>query len=483
MKYMQLRLILLGVIFGNGAMAQVKKLPPIIEKLASIKKPVITYSLSAEHLLSIPDLPENFKNAHQSILKTKDHVFIQMNGTGRLYRLDKSIGAFKWTRLDSTYFTGYNFGAINFFLDSTFYSFGGNGFWITNGILRFFNPNSKEWNHIPTSDPLYFSINMDNGNDNFYYLDTLDKKLYIQGINFSHQAIINPYTQVPNKDMLFSLDIRTGIYDTIGQLKNDTYAFLGTTPWGVLANNGIIIDVKNNSTYQLSTSKKNELRAVKENATRSNDFSISFFVDSMLYIGNYNNKIDSIKITERDLIKDKEIFYNPVESISKATAINKYNMIILVLIGIIVFLLILLFGKGRAICLITSMGYGMRNKNNNLKEEKSEIDNQISFRSSKIIEFLEERERYLLSFIFKQSSEERLTSIEEINKVIGAAQRSPEIQKRLRSDLIISINEKLSIITKSKKLVIEKQRSEFDKRSFEYFIQPEFMDLVKRIIE
>ena len=406
-----------------------------------------------------------------------------MNGTGRLYRLDKSIGALKWTRLDSTYFTGYNFGAINFCLDTTFYSFGGNGFWITNGILRFFNPISKEWNHIPTSDPLYFSRKMDNGNDNFYYLDTLEKKLYIQGINFSHQAIIDPYSHVPYKDLLFSLDIRTGIYDTIGQLKNDTYAFLGTTPWGVLANNGTIIEVKQNITYHLSTSKKDELRALKENATRSNDFSISFFVDSILYIGNYYNKIDSIKITERDLIKDKEIFYKNIESISQATPINKYNMIILVLIVIIIFLLTLLFGKGRATSLITSMGYGMRNKKINLKEDKSETDNQITFRSSKIIELLEERERNLLSFIFKQSSEERLTSIEEINKVIGAAQRSPEIQKRLRSDLIISINEKLSIITKSKKLVIEKQRSEFDKRSFEYFIQPEFMDLVKRIIE
>jgi hypothetical protein len=75
------------------------------------------------------------------------------------------------------------------------------------------------------------------------------------------------------------------------------------------------------------------------------------------------------------------------------------------------------------------MGYGMRNKKNNLMEDKSEMDNQVSFRSSKIIELLEERERNLLSFIFKQSSEERLTSIEEINKVIGAAERSPEIKK------------------------------------------------------
>jgi hypothetical protein len=127
------------------------------------------------------------------------------------------------------------------------------------------------------------------------------------------------------------------------------------------------------------------------------------------------------------------------------------------------------------------MGFKMEHKNNqNIESEK---ENQISFLSSKIIELLEQRERDLLSFIFKQSSEERLTSIEEINKMIGAAQCSPEIHKRLRIDLIISINEKLSILTKSKKSVNEKQRSEFDKRSFEYFILPEYMELVKKIIE
>ena len=52
----------------------------------------------------------------------------------------------------------------------------------------------------------------------------------------------------------------------------------------------------------------------------------------------------------------------------------------------------------------------------------------------------------------------------------------------MRSDLIGSINQKLSIVTRDKKPVVDKQRSEFDKRSFEYFIHPSHMELVEKII-
>jgi hypothetical protein len=55
-------------------------------------------------------------------------------------------------------------------------------------------------------------------------------------------------------------------------------------------------------------------------------------------------------------------------------------------------------------------------------------------------------------------------------------------QKRLRSDLIGAINDKLKIIAESKSNLIDKQRSEFDKRSFEYFIRTEHMKLVQKVL-
>jgi hypothetical protein len=107
---------------------------------------------------------------------------------------------------------------------------------------------------------------------------------------------------------------------------------------------------------------------------------------------------------------------------------------------------------------------------------------QSPFRSSKIVNLLDEREKLLLKLLFDHSSDERLTSIEEINRVIGVLNRTTEIQKRLRSDLITSINSKVSILHNEKKPVIDKQRSEFDKRSFEYFIQPVHMELAEKIL-
>jgi len=109
-------------------------------------------------------------------------------------------------------------------------------------------------------------------------------------------------------------------------------------------------------------------------------------------------------------------------------------------------------------------------------------EKSVRFRSTRILDLLEERERTLLAYLYEHSVDERLTTIEEINKVIGVVNRSNEIQKRMRSDLIGSINLKLNIITKDKKPVIDKQRSEFDKRSFEYFIQPTHMELVEKVL-
>ena len=477
---MQIRLLLLYLLWGTGPIAQVKILPPIIKKLASIKRPVTCFSLNHEPLLVVPDLPDNFKKAGQSIIKTQNKVFVIIDGTGRIYRLNQAKESFSWTKIDSTYFSGYNFGAINFSLDTTFYSFGGNGFWHINGFLRYFNPTSKEWNILPTTDPFYFSRKMAEGYNNFYYLDTVGKFLYMQGIDFSQERIKEPFSYAPFKNMLLRLNITNGVYDTIGKLTENRYSFLASTPWGVLVNDGKIIDVKNNLVYQLSKTKKDEILALKENSTSSNNFSISFFVDSTLFIGNYIDKIDSMKINQSDLIKEEASFYTPINLVTKQTETNGKNIIIVVLIMLVIYLLVLLFGKGEKKPLIASLGLEINNENQ--QDIKNEPGSQVSFRSSKIIDLLEQRELDLLSFIFKQSAEERLTSIEEINKVIGASHRNLEIQKRLRSDLIISINEKLSIITKSKKLVIEKQRSEFDKRSFEYFIQPEFMELVGRIV-
>jgi hypothetical protein len=148
-----------------------------------------------------------------------------------------------------------------------------------------------------------------------------------------------------------------------------------------------------------------------------------------------------------------------------------------------ILLFIKLYSKRNTPATIASIGIPISNPEPVAEQKKDDNDEgTVIFKSSKILDLLEQRERVLLKFIYEQSSEDRLTTIDEINKVIGASQRTNEIQKRLRSDIITSINEKLGIVTNNKKPVIDKQRSEFDKRSFEYYIRKEHMELVVRIV-
>ncbi len=57
------------------------------------------------------------------------------------------------------------------------------------------------------------------------------------------------------------------------------------------------------------------------------------------------------------------------------------------------------------------------------------------------------------------------------------------IQKKNRSDVITTINQKWAAAYRDQVALIERQRSSDDKRSFEYFIQPQWREKVKEISE
>ena len=104
------------------------------------------------------------------------------------------------------------------------------------------------------------------------------------------------------------------------------------------------------------------------------------------------------------------------------------------------------------------------------------------FRSTIQSNMLDDQEVLLIKFILEQSRKSELSSIEQINQLLGLNNRSGEVQKRTRSILISGINEKLQIALGSMEPIIEKKRSEFDKRSYEYFILPNYFPFVNEIL-
>jgi hypothetical protein len=468
-------------IFGYGPILMAQSIPPIVERAARENSDLILFPLSQKAIHSFPDLPKNFKYSGANFVKNKNGLFMLPQGTGRVYKLSGEPGNRSWIRIDSTYFTGYNFGAYTFSLDQKLYSFGGHGFWYSNGNLREFNEFSKEWNARSLSESIPWSWSPDFGSSNIIYLDTARKKMTIQGIGVTNDNTLKNTRDEIHQNNIYQLDIQNGDWTKLGKAKDTTFKLMAELPWGLLVNQVTVIDLENNRYLQLNELARSKMIGLSAKSTNDNALFLSFAIDSTLYFGNMTEPYDSVTISRADLI-DSGIPLYVKDDVQKTINLDQFkNILILILSLLLVTLAILYWKRIKPKHVMASVNLTSSEPAAVAKPD-TESDRSISFRSTRILDLLEEREKSLLEFLYHHSVDERLTTIDEINKVIGVANRSNEIQKRMRSDLIGSINQKLNIITKDKKPVIEKQRSEFDKRSFEYFIQPSHMALVEKVL-
>ena len=467
MRYLfsYLLIIVLGVIQVNA-----QPVPAIIKRLYQEPRSVLVSSYNYDHVIDIPDLPASYNLSGQAITKTAKGVFVNPLGTGRIYQLVMQADSLKWQRIDSTLFFGYNFGSLFFSLDTTLYSFAGQGFFNHNGNLRYYNESSHEWDAQNLSASIFWLAQ----HNLFETLDTTERQLYIEALALKQDHTLKNRLAPEMNKTLWKLDIDSGEWQQIGTIIKDMKT-IGETSFGTLVNFNLIVDLEKNKIYRLSKNLNNQILNIVGNSTKPKFISFAYCIDSTLYLGDRYNFIDSVVIRRKELIATDESFYAPIES-STFPPLSERHLFIGLIAGLSIIASFLFYKLKKKKDTQTTL--------NNESTEKS-IDqhlSQVIFKSSKLLDLLNEREKLLLGFIYKHSLDERLTTIEEINKVIGAAQRNSEVQKRLRSDLIGSINDKLEIIAESKFNIIDKQRSEFDKRSFEYFIRPEHMALVEKVL-
>jgi hypothetical protein len=492
---MQIRLIFLwAIIFGYGPILRAESMPAILKRLAEMQGNVQVFCYPKNLPFTIADLPVGFSNTGYGVVKNDSGLFIFPQGTGRVYRYQTE--SMRWKRIDSTYFKGYNFNSLHFGIGNEIYSFGGYGFWQINGMLRQYNSISGEWNIIKTNRYIPWMLKHF-GWSNFYFIDTLSGKLVVNGLGTNGLQTLKDQTDPEIGTDIFALDLKNGDWQKLGHFRDTALEMIGFLPWGILDVHGNVTDIPNNRTYKLGEQLISKLQAITYRSNAMAEVQISFCLDSTLFITRDDQDYDSLIITRADL-KDLGIpVFEPVESsiIEKLSGLREYGGLFLVLASGFILGLFIKRDKSSMAKVLSKNPTEDLPKFNDLPPsippdqavadipQKTPTDEKaVTFRSSRILELLEEKERSLLEFIYRYSAEERLTTIEEINKVIGVANRSMEVQKRMRSDLIGSINQKMGLITKDKKPVISKQRSEFDKRSFEYYIRTEHMDLVARVL-
>jgi hypothetical protein len=81
-------------------------------------------------------------------------------------------------------------------------------------------------------------------------------------------------------------------------------------------------------------------------------------------------------------------------------------------------------------------------------------------------------EKEILDKIATDNRNGQRTSQESLNRILGTERRSPDIQKRHRSDTLKSINEKFMQSLHTRELLIERTCSEEDQRLFDYYLNP-----------
>lgn len=400
----------------------------------------------------------------QQLIKNAKGLYAVLIGSGLLYKASVEDGRLVFNRVDSTVYFGDNFDSFNFSYRDTIYSFGGYGFWETNGLLRYYIEVRHEWDIIKLNRKLPFKTG--NTYDLIWY-DQANGKLYF---GFTTEENSNTTEKESESNIHFEtmvLDMKHKVWQQLGTLspylKNDLNSIKNiiSSPFGQMIafrNKNLFLDYANNKIYRFSDMKQREIEQLP---TSTGDAHVNYFIGSTFYSWlTEKGLVDSMKITRGDLVLMNEEIYTPALTPGRMNDKKLSSSplpVILTIAGLVAAI---------------SIGYYFGRRNSRLTEfpKGQEKNNTTTGSGNDFVIPLSQLEIDVLQVVFENSSKGAYTSMEEINKALGVSKKNSDIQKKQRSDIISSINKKYFYIKQSKQELIEKNRTEFDKRSFEYFI-------------
>lgn len=425
------------------------------------KSPITTITNSENRNLFIKMEDSHLKVFNQVILKKSNELYILIQGTGRVYKA-KSLDGNRicFDRIDSTHFYGYNISCMYFSVKDILYSFGGGGFWKENGQLRYFSDVQHEW-----------GINLINkeiaANCKLFYVD--------------HKKNIIYYLQTPYKDastgyefnnyIITKLNIDKKENTEIGQLpnkmkdlfiKNNThyYSFINMPSL-----NGALLNFNDQHQYLINYEKNEVYKLVNPiikdiffGSSKGIQVCNTFESKNIIYytkFGDSTFKVYSFPISMKDFVKEPYPLYDTLDS-EKTKNYSYIGGIIMLLIGGSIFYV----KKKKRIALnpldITSSDINKSDSPIEFNPLELELINKMAIHSRKGDHF----------------------SVEDINAALGLNKKTLEIQKKIRTETINRINHKFKIKYNSSAELIERIRSEEDRRFYKYKIIDEYEKII-----
>jgi hypothetical protein len=345
---------------------------------------------------------------------------------------------------------------------------GGWGFWKTNGGLRYYDEKAKEWFIVRLNEEIEFS----QIRNSLVCPDLQNNRIYLAYIEANDVYAITPNEKEDKRYHVQCLDLETGSWwkeskflstDIRSEYLTDHRQII-PTKYGLIMESMAdfwgLFDFKSNRVFKLNAEKAALLAANQIKNKKG------FYVSYADTLGLYNPISDSlayIQLKSSDFTPTELHLYND-EPFSIAAWINKMKYY---LILSAIFLLIIFFILKRKSIDLPELQ----------KQEKSrilEIDKTSPFLSA-----LNEQERSVLEIILSNSSSGKSTTIDQINHVLGVKNKDATIQNKLRSDCLQMINKKFGVYASTSDTLIERERTEFDKRVYEYQINKRYIKKLK----
>jgi hypothetical protein len=409
-----------------------------------------------------------WKNYPQQLVVTKKRLFVHLLGSGIIYgSYRKGDGLVYMQRLDSTEHFGYNINSYTFTVENKIYNIGGYGMWRWNGQLRIFQEDTQQWEIEPINEELAVSSELPGAP---IWVSGDHKRLISLGYLRGNEALQGKENQsVILESELIELDLKLFRWVNKGKLSPRVSKWLKpellllSLESGLLFSNFgplYLLDLNNFKIKELVN------RDFQNVLMRMHTDAMIWNLGDMLYFGRLSSGIvDSLQIKStyfRDT--NESIFIQPY-----------YPYPLKIILAVLIILSIYWIFR-----------LGMK-----WIESKKDSDWNKQIKSDTLlsspypgVEVFDAVEQSLLKLLIANAAQlGKRTGTDEVNRILGVSQKSSDMQKRKRSDVIRSINAKYKLIQPMTTMpLVERVKSSVDARLFEYYLIQDEIDKIRAIL-
>lgn len=395
------------------------------------------------------------------LVVTDSGFYLLTNAAGFVYKaIEKEKDSIRFIAVDSTFYVGYNGSAIRFSYRNVLYSLGGYGFWKNNGYLLHFMQ-GKDW-QIKT---LNFEVPV------ILKMHSFDPKkglVYYFSPRYDDQATGKLY----NQQKFYVLDVEQQRNQELGRL-NEKYTNLISTQLliNVPSLNGVLVEdrfviflvsIPENKVYKLINQQiidqfKYGLINVPCGYTYADG-------EYLYYSSTSNIPVDSLRLS----LSDFELLKEPLfvrKSIWETLSFEYWMLIINIFLMFVVGFVFSLYKKKQSQKVFNSVDtIDLEEQSIIVQDEKLTLFYFTDFEKLIVKTMLEKGSNF---------------NVNEINEILGLKKKTPDFQKKIRTEAINRINVKYRQMAGLTSDLIVRVRSNEDKRFILYSIPHDVEEVLK----